>query len=172
MELLIPGLILVALMVYASTRIKKTAAAAFDPETIETDEYLVEKPEGFLNVIGGDPKYAIHAYSKEFGGAGAEDIRQGMANLYIRSGVSMEKAFSEILGPDASKLSDDSEVIDGVKYRVIETKRALKGVDLLVSYKLVERKGKVFIFEGARLAETTPEFARKIDGMLSSFVVK
>ena len=32
MELLIPGLILVALMVYASTKIKKAAAAAFEPE--------------------------------------------------------------------------------------------------------------------------------------------
>ena len=172
MELLIPGLILVALMVYASTRIKKTAAAAFEPETIETDEYVIEKPEGFLNVIGPDPKYAVHAYSKEFGGPGAEDIKQGMANLYIRTGVSQEKALAEILGPDASKLSDDSEVVDGVKYRVIDTKRSLKNVDLAVGYKLTERNGKVFVFEAARLAETTPEFARKIDVMLNSFVVK
>jgi hypothetical protein len=35
MEILIPGLILVALMVYVSTRIKRAAARAFEPENVD-----------------------------------------------------------------------------------------------------------------------------------------
>ena len=56
-------------MVWASTRIKKTAAAAFEAETVETDDFVIKKSDGFLNVINGDPKYAFEAYSKEIGRA-------------------------------------------------------------------------------------------------------
>jgi hypothetical protein len=169
MELLIPGLILVALMVYASTRIKRMAAEAFEAETIETDEYTINKPEGFLTVINGDPKYAFESYSKEYGGAGAEEIRQGTAKLHIRDRIGHDDAIKELLGPDAVKLSDESEIVGGIKYRIIETKRSEKGVELRIQYKTAERSGMVYIFETARLSETTPEFARKIEAMLNSF---
>src|SRR4030095_7816250 len=65
MELLIPGLILVALMVWVSTRIKKRAAEAFEPETIESENYSLHKPEGFLHFIDS-PDHDFEAYSKEF----------------------------------------------------------------------------------------------------------
>ena len=67
MELLIPGLILVALMVWASTRIKKNAAAAFDAEVIETESFSIRKPEGFLHVLNDDSGLAFRSYSKDFG---------------------------------------------------------------------------------------------------------
>ena len=51
MEILVPGLILVALMVWLSTRIKRNAAAAFDAERVETEDLIVEKPGGFLHVL-------------------------------------------------------------------------------------------------------------------------
>jgi hypothetical protein len=172
MELLIPGLILVALMVYASTRIKKTAARAFEPETIETDEYVIEKPDGFLHVINGDPQFAFEAYSKEYGGAGAEEIRQGTAKLHVRSGAKVGDVLRELLGPGAAKPEGLSEVINGIKYRITDTKRAEKGRDLCIQYKSAERSGKAYVFETVRLAETTPEFARKIEAMLNSFELK
>ena len=71
--LIILGLILVALMVWASTKIKKTAADAFEPEFIETDAYSLQKPEGFLHVIG-DETHEFMAYSKDFG-KGDESLR-------------------------------------------------------------------------------------------------
>ena len=55
MEILIPGLILVALMVYVSTKIKKNAVDAFGEETITTDDFVLIKPEGFLHNLNGDP---------------------------------------------------------------------------------------------------------------------
>ena len=77
MELLIPGLLLVALMVYASTRIKRTAAEAFEPETIETDVFVLEKPEEFLNVINHDLALELQAYSREFG------VENNLGGAYI-----------------------------------------------------------------------------------------
>src|SRR5688572_14747060 len=64
MEILIPGLILVALMAWASTKIKKRAADAFEAETIETDDYVLRKPEGFLHVVGSET-HEFEAYSRE-----------------------------------------------------------------------------------------------------------
>lgn len=168
MEILIPGLILVALMVYASTRIKKTAAKAFDAETIETDEFVIQKPDGFLSVIGGDPQYAFESYSKELGGAGAEDFRKGTAKLRIFDNGNR----TTLPNADETLVSDVNKVIGDTRYRIIETLRNDKGVDLRVSYKTAAKNGKVYALEIVVLAETTAEFTRNIETMLDSFQVK
>ena len=172
MELLIPGLILVALMVYASTRIKKTAAAAFEPETIETDDFIIQKPDGFLNVINGDPQLTFEAYSKEFGGVGAENFRQGTAHLRIYDGISIDQAVANLSDSEIEITGDISEVVNEIRYRVIEAKRMEKGVDFCTFYKIAERNAKVYEFEIAALVETTDEFMRKIEMMLAGFEVK
>ncbi len=67
MEILIIGVIVVALMVWASTRIKRSAAEAFEEEAIDTDDFSLVKPEGFLSPVENDEYLAFYAYSKEFG---------------------------------------------------------------------------------------------------------
>ena len=80
MELLIPGLILVALMVYASTRIKKKAAAALDRERITTETFTIVKPEGFINIALPDAGLLFQAYSKEFA-SGSNGVRSVVATV-------------------------------------------------------------------------------------------
>src|SRR5258706_1423578 len=172
MELLIPGLILVALMVYASTRIKKTAAAAFEPETIETDAFIIQKPDGFLNVINGDPQYSFEAYSKEFGGPGAENFRQGTAHLRVYDDISVDQAVASLSNAGNQIVSDISEVINEIHYRVIEAKRIEKGIDVRVFYKIAESHAKVYELELTALTETDEDFMRKIEAMIDSFEVK
>ena len=172
MELLIPGLLLVALMVWASTRIKKTAAAAFEAETVETDNFVIQKPDGFLNVINGDPKFVFEAYSKEYGGEGAEDFRQGRINLTVREDRNVDEVVGELDGSDGKIMEDLAEVIGSTRYRLIDVKRLEKGVEFFVMYKLAEQDGKVYSLEAVRLAETSSEFARKIGVMVSSFELK
>lgn len=162
MELLIPGLILVALMIYASTRIKRSAARAFEAETIETDEFIIQKPEGFLNVIGGDPKFAFEAYSKDFGGYGAENIRLATANVVVKKDTSVEAVKAEMADP-GGKIIDD---------HLVEQHMNENGVDFRVLSKLAERNGNVFIFTIRSIAETTPEFMRNIEAMFDSFELK
>src|SRR5580765_700912 len=154
MELLIPGLILVALMVYASTRIKKTAAAAFEAETIETDDFIIQKPDGFLNKLNGDPQFAFEAYSKEFGGPGAESFRQATAYLKIYDGISVDQAVANLSKSRVETTGDISEVVNEVRYRVIEAKHTEKGVEFRIFYKIAERNAKTYEFEITALAET------------------
>ncbi len=172
MELLIPGLILVALMVYASTRIKKTAAAAFEAETIESDDFIILKPEGFLNNLNGDPKHAFEVYSKEFGGDGAEDIKQGRADLTVLDEKTFEEVISDIKQSGDSINEDIIKVMGSTHFRVIETSRVEKGVDLLVTYKIAEKNSKVFVLEAVKLAVTSDEFSRKFETFVASFELK
>lgn len=171
MELLIPGLILVALMVYASTRIKKTAAQAFEPESIDTDVFEIEKPEGFLSVIGGDPALEFEAYSREFGDEGAENVRQARVEIRILENFSLDAAASAIKGA-AKVVSDVREIMDERKYRLIETEISEKGIKILEFYKLAASGPNVCQLKVSALEETNVEIARKIETIIASFTVK
>lgn len=165
------GLILVALMVYTSTRIKRSAAAAFEPETIETDDFVIQKPDGFLNVIGGDPQYAFEAYSKGFGGQD-EDIRLSTAKLTVRPGVSVKEAVSELRDGGDEFVSDIGEVIGERHYCVVESKRIEKETEFRVFHKIAEKDGNVYDLEITAFAEATDDFFHKAEAMLASFELK
>ncbi|MEP7147849.1 MAG: hypothetical protein ABI857_03110 [Acidobacteriota bacterium] len=168
MELLIPGLILVALMVWASTKIKKRAADAFEAEFIETDTYSLQKPEAFLHVIG-DPAHEFRAYSKEFGALDANSgVRQatieidafrdndlaGVRDLTERS-AAVTKIREE--GPDACEL---------------ETEETANEIDVDAVYKLVVGANVVYRLRFAVLREHTEDYLRKIEETLDSFTVR
>ncbi len=168
MELLIPGLILVALMIYASTRIKKSAALAYEPETIETDDFVIDKPAGFLTVIGGDPGLAFESYSREFGQDEASEFRKATANISVFNAGDPKfrsKPVDEIV-------SDVSKKIGGQSYRVTEAKRSEKNVDFRVFRKSGEKNGRIVRLEIVSLSETTDELLQDIESMLLSFELK
>ena len=167
MEILIPGLILVALMIYASTRIKKSAARAYESETFEADDFVIFKPAGFLTVIGGDARYAFEAYSKEFGSEEASDIRK--ATAYVTVHDSQNSGAAELAD---ELVGDRAEEIGGRSYRITEAKRKLKGVDLRVLRKSGESNGRLVVLEIVLLNETTDEFVRDIESILQSFELK
>ena len=173
MELLIPGLILVALMVYASTKIKRTAKEAFEPETVETDDFVIQKPDGFLNKLNGDKQFSFEAYSREFGlASGAENFRMGTANLIVFDGKSIKKALAELSEMGDSIDTEQGEVVGEHHYRVIEATRSVKDIDFRVRYKMAEKGGKLYRFETVNLIEASEEFVRKVDSMLDSFGIK
>ena len=170
MELLIPGLAIVALMVWASTRIKRNAAAAYEAETIETGEFVIQKPEGFLNNLNGDPRNAVEIYSKEYGEA-ATGIRAGRVVLAISKG-DIGETVAAIKKNGESVVDDITEVIGGRRYRLLETTRLEKGSECFVSYKLSEKDANVYKLEAVRLAETGDEFKGKMNAMVASFEIK
>jgi hypothetical protein len=90
MEILIVGVIFVALMVYVSTKIKKSAASAFEQELIEKEDFKLIKPEGFISPIDENSDFAFEAYTKEFGKNEADEFRQAQANLLVISDSSYE----------------------------------------------------------------------------------
>ena len=146
MELLIPGLILVALMVWASTKIKKTAADAFETESIETDSYTLQKPEGFLHVLG-DTEHEFYAYSKEYG--------EGSNNKLRRATIEIDILKREI--PSESEL---------------ETEETANETAFRAFYKIVGAQNAVYQLRFAVLSEHSEEFLGKVRDTLDSFSVR
>ena len=168
MELLIPGLILVALMVYASTRIKKTAAAAFAAETIETDEFIIQKPEGFLHNLNGDPKYIFEAYSKEYSKAN-DKFRAGTATITRFENTTLEAVVNEMLQSD-ELTNQGTEMIDENQYRFFTINKEADGVETEMLYKLAEREGNVYKLE-ITVAEESQN-RQSVETFFDSFRVK
>ena len=170
MEILIIGLFLVALMVYASTRIKRTAAEAFNAERIETDDFIIEKPDGFLNVLNHDPSLEFDAYSKEFGADDASGFRAARAELTKRP-ETLDRAAKEIKA-EIEAASDVSEIVDGHKYRVLEGRSDEKGIAFREIYKLVEKDGHVFAMKLKMLVGVDADIIKRAELMLASFEIK
>ena len=145
MELLIPGLLLVAFMVWASTRIKKTAAAAFDAETIETGEFIIQKPEGFLHNLNGDPKYIFEAYSKEYSKAN-DKVRAGTATITKIENETLNKVVDGLI-QGANLADDETQIIDERRYRLITLNKIVDSVETDISCKLTEKNGSIYKLE-------------------------
>ncbi len=171
MELLIPGLILVALMVYASTKIKKTTARAFEPETIETEDFIIEKPEGFLSVINGNLELEFEAYSREFGAGVAADIKQARVEIRLHKDLNLKEAVARIKKSDKI-VTNRSEIIGERKYLLIEAERVENGVGSLKFYKLAETASGVRELKVIALDETSVDVARNIEIIIASFIMK
>ena len=106
MEILIIGGIVVALMVYASTKIKRAAAQAYQPETVETDDFKIEKPEGFLYPINAESEFPFEAYSQTYGEKGTRNIWRARTRLRTSPGLNVRSIISEISSSGETGLSE------------------------------------------------------------------
>ena len=167
MELLIPGLILVAFMAWLSTRIKKQAADAFVAEPISTEDYSLVKPEGFLHVVG-DKQHDFMAYSKEFG----EDENAGVR----RATVEIDLITSNDIGTELEKIRTAAEnAVDREETgdaAVVETDERANEREFRAVYKLIPRGNSIQRLRFAALAEHFDEYSSRIDETLESFVTK
>jgi hypothetical protein len=170
MEILIAGIILVALMVWASTRIKRSAAAAFGAETIETPQFTIQKPDGWLSVIEPRDSHLFEAYTKDFGAAPNENVRLGNACVDVAEGTIDEIAGREMSDGDVT--DDIREVVADRHYRIVEMARTEDDLDRVEWLKFADAEGKVYTFRVKVLAETTAEFRRDIESMVDSFEIK
>ena len=171
MELLIPGLLLVALMVYASTKIKRSAAEAFEPETIETDAFILEKPMEFLNVINRDPALELDAYSREYGLEHAAEVRQAHVEIRRFEDSTIDEAVARIRD-SATVKSDIAEIIAERKYRLIEAERIEKGIGYREIYKIAASGTTVYELKVIALEDANQEVTSRIESILTSFILK
>jgi hypothetical protein len=169
MELLIPGLALVALMVWASTRLKRYTAAAFEAETIETDYFMLRKPDGLLHVLNDDSGAAFRAYSKEFGTGPSAEIRQATAEVHIHENASVDEIRDRIAESVATITSEQPYTDAGEKATVIEAERGETFAD---HYKLVQRGSRVFELKISVLRDDAENFSQKVSEMLDGFLIK
>lgn len=147
-------------------RIKKIAASAFDPETIETDEFIIQKPEGFLHNLNGDPQYIFAAYSKEYSKTN-DKLRVGTATI-----TRIENTTSPIV---VNEMPDDvtdhgTKIIGEDRYRHFESLKDNDGVETAVSHKLAEKNGNVYKLEITALDDS--QNAQWVETFFDSFRVK
>ena len=167
MELLIPGLILVALMAYVSTRIKRSAARAFEPELIDTEAFSISKPDGLLSRIEPFPPSLFEAYSKDFGEKPFETVRRLTADVRaVETGL--DDAADEIRGAVRSVVSERS-ADDGI---VIEAEEVSDAAEISSFYRLGRQDGRTLILRIAALGEPSDEIRRRIEELLVSFRIK
>ena len=167
MEIFFIGIIIVALMVYASTKLKKFTARAFEREEIDAPNFSLIKPEGFLHVLNDESKFAFYAYSKEFGKGEAEEMRQ--AEIFIKSYA--DKSFAEVC--DGIKTGAENIVTfsDAEKICLIETEKMVEETDVSEIYKIIE-SGKVYELKISVLTDFKEDYQERIDEILESFRVK
>lgn len=172
MELLIPGLILVAFMVWASTRIKKNAAAAFDAEIVRTDEFSIRKPEGFLHVLNDSSGLAFRAYSKEFGKIGNREVRRATIEVEEHPDTKIDQVKRTIEGISESIELFEAYQDGGERAARLASTQVVDGGQYHVVRKLVTRGGKVVELRGMVLSDHRDEFIDALESASDSFKVK
>lgn len=169
MELLIPGLLLVGFMVWASTRIKRNAAKAFDREEIETSEFSIIKPEGLLSVVDPPDGLLFSAYSKEFGTEPAERIRRASAEIRAFPDAHFEDVVERAKIESDGTPAEQTGVIGGCKCATIVTERLEQGIPLESHYKIISGPAAVYQLLVSVLPEHKDEFQPAVDTLLGSF---
>lgn len=172
MEILILGLILVALMVYLSTRIKRAAALAYEREAIETEEFSIVKPEGFLVPIKEATEFKFEAYSKECGHEEAGNIRQAAAKVTVLEGVGFDEACEQIRASAGQIVAESTPMIGGRHVLLLDAEKETGGVTQEIFHKLVSKTGTVYDLEITVLQEHKDAHLRNIDDLRTSFTLK
>lgn len=172
MEILIFGVILVALMVFVSTKIKKNAAQAFEPEAIETEDFKIIKPKGFINPINEDSAFAFEAYTKELGENDAKNFRQAQAGLRIITDSDFE-AVCENAKASADKILSE-KWFENPRVYLLESEKIEKDVSIISSWKIVEniQKGKIYELQISVIEAYREDYAARTNEMIDSFIVK
>lgn len=171
MELLIPGLILVALMVYASTKIKNSAAEAYEKEVIETDEIYIIKPADFISLVDPGEGLLFSARSKECGYDAAGDQSRASAQIKFIEATSPDDIIvslkeseqdNEIMIKDPVQIGDE-------KYITAETFEIVSGIRSNVTYRWIESTKGVYELRVRVLEDHSDEFVSAVDTLIDSF---
>ncbi len=171
MELFIPGLILVAFMIYVSTKIKKSAAAAYEAEQIKNEKFSILKPTGFVHVLNGKDDVAFQAYTKDFGTDEAAEFRLASAEVKIIEGSAIDSVSNDIRSGLSEIKADEIRRIGERSYRVICGMRTEKGIEIEACYKIAESHSSVFVLEISALPDYSREFKTRIEDFLDSLEV-
>ncbi|HEY0428063.1 MAG TPA: hypothetical protein VGC76_09810 [Pyrinomonadaceae bacterium] len=165
-------IVFVVILFSISSRVKKAAKLAFESETIETDEFSIVKPEGFINPINDESRFNFEAYSKDFGTGDAEALRQ--AHIFIS--VSTGKNFAEVC--EETKKSAGKILMDGISESdnsyLIKSEETTENAPAYNFYKIIEseRNQKAYELKITILQDFLDDYQNRVDETLRSFRLK
>jgi len=176
MEILIVGVIIVALMAYVSTKIKKSAAQAYEREEIETEDFRIIKPAGFINPINDESAFMFEAYTKDLGKDEARIFRRARATLRVVSGLNFETVCKDSKNYSGKITSKNfvEDAPEGRKIFLLESEKTEQEVKIFSFWKIVEsrERQKVYELQISVLEDYREEFAGEIGEMIESFAVR
>lgn len=176
MEILIIGFIIVALMIFLSTKIKNSAARAFEPEIIEREEFTIVKPEGLMSPLEENSKYPFEARSRDFGNErNSRNLWQARAFLTVGEGLNF-KAECEKARKSADKILSE-KVFDeagGERVCLLESEKTEDEVPIIEFRKIVEsrKRRKTYDLQISVLQPLREVYIHKINDMTNSFRLK
>lgn len=169
-------ILFIAGLLYISSRIRKAAGEAFEPETIENEKFYIFKPEGYLHPINGDSTFPFEAYSRELGERNAGRLKKSLVKLEEFPGLKFkdvrakarknaDEVFSDVLLEDAP---------EGQKVCQIEAGKTEDEITRLIFHKIVESRSqqKTFDLQISILEAHADEYIKRISDMINSFTVK
>ena len=168
MELLIPGLVLVAVMVWASTKIKKSAAEAYAEETVTSDRFTITKPEDLIIPMNADSPFLFEARTKEHETIRGDSVPASVVSIGERKGESFDAVCDQIRSA-AAKIVDEDHHREGARVCLITAEEPEGETTYSVSYKVVEAANSVLVLRARTLPEQSEDLLRKIDSMVRSF---
>ncbi len=174
MEILIIGGIFVALMAYASTRIKKSAAQAFEREEIETDEFYIVKPENFINPVSDDASKPFIAHTKDVGTDAAEKLRRASIVVRAVSDGDFERLRQSYAANGETLVAEETGDLESGRMCYQKTESVANGVAVENTYKIIEsrRRRKVYVLRIVVVGEYADDYAAAVDEILRSLTIK
>ncbi len=158
-----------ATLFYISSRVRRAAREAFESETVERDEFVIVKPEGFINPINDESAFAFEAYSKDFGkGEAAENLRQTQIFVSVFDGKSLSEVCEE--AKNAGEVLPESDE----NTCLIKTEETLENAPAYKFCKIVEsrERQKVYELKILVLQDALADYQNRIDETLASFRLK
>ncbi len=176
MEILIIGGVLVLIMVIVSTQIKKSAAQAFESEVIETENFRIVKPDGFIHPIRDKSAFVFEAFTKDFGEKGERNIWKAQAYLTVSDGLNFasecKKAKSKTGRILSEKIVKDAPVAG--KICLLESEKTENDIAFTEFHKIIEsrKQRKTYDLRITVLQSFRAELIGKVDELISSFQLK
>ena len=164
------------IMIIVSTQIKKSAARAFEREIIETADFRIVKPEGFMHPIREASEYEFEAYSKDFGDQGERNVWQAQAYL----SVSTDSNFAAIC-ESAKQQSDvilsektSEDAPGGEKVCLIESEKTEEEIEFYEFRKIVEsrQQQKIYDLRILILRSFRDAYSSRVDELTDGFHLK
>ncbi len=176
MEILIIGGVLVLIMIVVSTKIKKSAATAFEPEIVEEEDFIIEKASGFLYPLRDEPDFPFEAYSKFYGERSTRNIWRARIRLRISDGLNFQKLVKEIKSSGEKFISQKNfdDIPEDQRGTIIRTEKTENEIDYKILRKIVQSKkqSKTYELKTTILEPYGDEYTEKACEMMESFEVK
>lgn len=176
MEILILGLLLVAAMVIVSTRIKRAAARAYEPETIDKEDFTIRKPAGFLYPLDSDSGFAFEAYSKQYGDKSTRNIWRARSRLRVSDGLNIRKIINGLEAQNETIISEKAldDLPDWQVGSIVRTDKTEEGAEYKIFRKILanNRSNKTYELRTTILCPFDSELTETACELMSGFELK